>query len=292
MFLKNIVFFVCICLIVIVLLCIIPSFIIRKNASFKIKGNTTSIIVGHSHSECSLNDSLLVDCENFSRSGESYLYTLCKVENIIKQNPNIQTVYVEVTNNQFVDGMKVWLYSERYLQFHYATFFPFISVKNHLSLFVHSPRTYVSSLPIVIKNMIKIILKQNYEFAYQYGGFKAVHNSMKENYEQSEQVEGLYEGNYAFLRQIVKVCKKNGVAICFFRSPQMPAYKGHYNEKMYKSLVANDYPEILYYDFDTLFTSPLLFSDYQHLNFCGAKEFSNIFRDSVLMKNKSCKIED
>ena len=252
LFFKNIILFVGICLIAVVMLCIIPSYVIRKNASFKIKENTTSIIVGHSHSECSLNDSLLVNCENFSRSGEAYLYTLCKVVNIINQNSNVHNVYVEVTNNQFMEGMKVWLYSERYLQYHYATFFPFISVKNHLSLLVNSPGTYMSSLPIVIKNMIKTILKQNYEFAYQYGGFKAGNNIMKENYEQSAQMEDLYEGNYAFLRQIVKECKKNHVAICFFRSPQMPTYKGHYNEKMYKSLVANDYPEIPYYDFDTL----------------------------------------
>ena len=224
---RNIIFFVLICLLLLTLLCVVPSCIIRKNASFAIQENTTSVIVGHSHSECSLNDSLLVNCENFSRSGEAYLYTLCKVENIIKQNPNVQTVFVELTNNQFMDVMKVWLYSESYLQYHYATFFPFISLKNHLSLLCNAPKSYLASLPIVIKNMILIILDQNYEYAYQYGGFKAGNNSMNEKYEQSEGNVDFYAGNYGFLKQIVDACKKRNVRIAFLRSPQMSTYKGH-----------------------------------------------------------------
>ena len=285
LFFRNIVLFIAICLVALLLMCIIPSVIIKRNASFKIKENTTSIVVGHSHSESSLNDSILANCENFSRSGEVYLYALCKVENIIRQNPNIKTVFVELTNNQFHDGMKTWLYSESYLQFHYATFFPFISIQNHLSLFYHSAKTYIKSLPIVIKNMVLIILKRNFEFAYQYGGFNASKNILSTNYDQGEPKGEFYMGNYSFLRQITDFCKKNSVRVVFFRSPQMPEYNGRYNEALYKSTIENDYPDVPYYDFDTLFNNNVsFFSDFEHLNVEGAKAFSIMFNDSVLFR--------
>ena len=78
------------------------SYNIRNNAEFKIDENTTCIVTGASHSACSVDDSLIEHLENFSRSGESYCYTYIKIKNLLKDNPNINTVLVEFLNNKSI----------------------------------------------------------------------------------------------------------------------------------------------------------------------------------------------
>ncbi len=71
----------------------------RYFGDFKSKKEFHIIILGHSHSECAYNDSLISGVANFSQSGESYFYTFFKTKKLIEQNPNINTVLIEFSNN-------------------------------------------------------------------------------------------------------------------------------------------------------------------------------------------------
>ena len=87
----------------------------RHFANFKIKESSRILIVGHSHSECAYNDSLINNVVNFSQSGESYFYTYFKTKKFIEQNPNIQTVLIEFSNNQIAFSMNNWIWAEKYM---------------------------------------------------------------------------------------------------------------------------------------------------------------------------------
>ena len=101
-FFKNIVYLIGIVIVLIVGLLIIENNYIEKKSSFKISDNIKYVVFGHSHSECTFNDALISNFKNLSEPGEAYFYTYQKLKNVIHDNPAIESVFVEFTNNQIL----------------------------------------------------------------------------------------------------------------------------------------------------------------------------------------------
>ena len=49
-------------------------YMIKEKSNFKISDKIDKIVIGHSHSECAFNDTIIPNFANFSSSGESYFY--------------------------------------------------------------------------------------------------------------------------------------------------------------------------------------------------------------------------
>ena len=95
---------------------------IESNATFTIKPTTTNIIIGHSQPECGLNDSLIINTENFSQGGESYFYTFQKVKKLLSVNDKIKNVFISFSNNQIAVEMDKWTYGDKYIINYYIVF--------------------------------------------------------------------------------------------------------------------------------------------------------------------------
>ena len=106
-FLKKIIRLASIVILLIVGLLFIENNYIERNANFKLEDKVKYVVFGHSHSECAFNDSLISSFKNLSEPGEAYFYTYQKLRNVILQNPEIETVFVEFTNNQVLLSMKL-----------------------------------------------------------------------------------------------------------------------------------------------------------------------------------------
>lgn len=68
-----------------IILFIIASFTLKyfvdKYSNFKLKDSSNAVILGHSHTECDLDDSLIPHVKNLSQGGEAYFYTYRKLKN-------------------------------------------------------------------------------------------------------------------------------------------------------------------------------------------------------------------
>ena len=137
----------------------------RHFANFKLKENKQILIVGHSHSECAYNDSLLEGVANFSHSGESYFYTYFKMEKLIERNPNIKTVFIEFTNNQICKSMNDWIWGEKYMSYRFPKYGVFMDLDSYKLLWKENPKGLMSSSKNLIKHSIKSMFKgfKNYE---------------------------------------------------------------------------------------------------------------------------------
>ena len=56
---------------------------INNEKYYAIPESVKNLIVGHSHSECSLNDSLILNTLNISKSAEPYFYNYFKIMKIV-----------------------------------------------------------------------------------------------------------------------------------------------------------------------------------------------------------------
>ena len=256
-----------------------------KNNDFKIKKNTKYIILGHSHAECAYNDSLILNFENFSQSGESYFYTLPKIKEIITKNPQIKTIFLELTNNQLTKNVEEWITGKKYLGYYYAMYFPYISIKNHLFLVKNTPLESVRNLPIVCKDLLKKSAS-THSYPYEYGGFKAVQgnldsyktNKIQHKNEDFVEIEnGVSEIQLRYLQEIISFLEEKKVDLILIRTPQHKSYQGFANEKDFNNVLKNELAHVKFLDLVNFPLSDNDFRDPEHLNGQGAKKLSKWF---------------
>jgi hypothetical protein len=254
------------------------SWLAKQNAVFQIKSDTKMIILGHSHAECAYDDKTIENCENFAISGESYFYTYPKVKEIVRQNPGIKTVFLEFTNNQITEDVEKWIFEEKYLNYYYALYNPYIELEGHLRLFCLNPSGCVRGVPIIMKDLMKKSLQKT-KYPYEYGGFKAIDGTLKEynrnkkNHENEDFVEinqSISELQLFYLRKIIDFLKNEKIEIILIRTPQHENYNGFTNEKEYQKVLKEELKEVNYIDLSDFPLTDNHFRDPEHMNSYGA----------------------
>lgn len=250
---------------------------IRDNATFDIDNSTKYVVLGPSHSECSFDDSFIEHLENFSRSGESYCYTYAKLKCILANNKQIDTVFVEFSN-PFIYDNDEWLWSNKYLQFHYVTFAPFLSFADHVYLFKKHFFSWCRTTPFFIKDATKKTLKNNYNFSI-YGGYLKGDAVLDSTQIQSRLELGNIDVQLYFMDKIVELCHNTGVELIFVRSPLYPKFKYWCTEVQFQQIRNTRYSEVPFWDFGQFLPESKYFRDFHHLNQTGSEKFSKNFND-------------
>lgn len=264
--------------------------LVQETADFKIQKDTKYIVIGHSHPECAYNDSLISNFENFSISGESYFYTLPKVKNIVAQNPQLETVFLEFTNNQISKNVEDWIWEDKYLSYYYAIYSPFIETKDRFLIVKKRPIAFLKNLPIVFKDLLKKTIKP-IKYSYEFGGYKKIEGTLEkyENKKEDKVIEDfvLIDNQVSsihifYLKKIIDFLNQNNVEVVLIRSPQHHTYQGFENEAKYQEILNKEFSDVFYIDFNKL---PLLdhhFRDPEHLNSEGAKIITNHLNKMLL----------
>ena len=300
LFIKLSSFFILLFLGLIVLITISTSFIEKKYASFIFKSNPKYIVVGHSHPECAFNDSLIPNLKNIAESGESYFYNYAKIKPVIIQNPSINVVFIEYTNNQINEDMNKRIWEDPYISDRYPRYSSFMNLDDNLMLFKNNPSAYTNALSLSIRNKSTRIFENDLDFSTKIGGYlylernktDSIINSMESLKQTASSVipvkKDISEANLSYLDAIIEFCKKNDKKVILIRSPQHKKYAGYTNEEKYMEILKSRYADIEYLDFSNFPLSNSKYGDLDHLNYKGAKVFSewfaNLLNNGLLVK--------
>jgi hypothetical protein len=265
-------------------------FIVNKNSVFKLNTDTRYLVLGHSHPECAFNDSLIDNFKNLSQSGESYYYTYFKTKKIIQQNPSIETVFIEFTNNQINESMNDWIWKEKSMSYRYPKYSPFMNLSDKGILAKNNLSGYFNSTSLSFKYNFGRIRNRNFDYSKSVGGYLSLKrdktdylvNNMKKNNPKSEKL-GISEYNIKYLTKIIDLCEEHGKKVILIRSPQHSIYSGYSNERLYQKVRNNHFSSIEYLDFSKFPLSNSEFGDLEHLNHKGAKVFSIWFAQLLNM---------
>lgn len=279
-FLISIIVFFVVAFVILMATDFFLSYKIRSNAVFKIKDTTSIIVLGSSHSACSFDDRYVGKLENFSRSGESYCYTYIKLKKLLSANPGIKTVIVEFSN-PFIYDSDEWLWSDKYIQYHYITFAPFFTFDDNKILFNGHLKSLIGAYPFFIKFAIKKVLKKEYEYAYSYGGHEVRNEVITKSVQPDLQECEISRVNLVFLDKIVNYCELSNVKLIFVRSPLHPDYIYWKNELQFQQIRNDRYGNISFIDFGNYINNDEYFADYQHLNQKGSELFSKAINDTL-----------
>ena len=235
-------------------------------------------IVGNSHIECAINDSLLpAHYLNIAKSGEPLFYTTSKAQRIIHSN-KVDTVIIEFDNTSLTSIAWV-LDNDRLLQNFKENFF-LMTWEQFEFLFQNNPQKTVKSL--LVLNFSNFIHINNIEGGYLYldrnrlGKTNEKRGGNKDSYP-TKYSDTLQLKNFESLSNLIS----NNSPVHFVIT-RMPIHKGILltNDTSYFKLVNKllAFKNTSYIDFHkNVNLSDTCFADSTHLNYKGAKLFTPLF---------------
>lgn len=261
------------------------NFFIKKNSNFKISKKTDKIIIGHSHSECAFDDSVISNFTNFSDSGEAYFYNYFKIVELLKQNPQIKVVFVELSNNQILESADKKIWEDKYMSNRFPLYAPFMDFSSQKLLLENNTAGFLDGLSLAARDNLAAIWKGDYKYTKKIGGFRRLKRdnllealASRENETNSGEIKStLSQYDLYYLKKIIDLCKEKKVSIYLVRSPLHSEYQGLRNEELYQQALRSLFFDLELLDFKNFPLASSEFGDPQHLNYRGAKKFSGFF---------------
>lgn len=264
---------------------------VYSKINLEIDKNSKYYVLGHSHSACSINDSIATNLINLSDSRESYFYTYYKLKYILNQNIKPEHVFIEFSNNNISEQMDDWLFSGTILS-KYLSYFSLVDYEGKYFLLKNVPKSFINSSFLSFRKSIPKIFDKKISFDAVRGYVRldySITDSLIRNkaYLKSNEnynFKNLSETNIKYLEKIIYLCSENNIKISLMRSPLNKHYLGLQNEALFLTelkRISNE-NKVGFYDFSTFQIDKDEFVDFQHLNYKGATKFTNHFSDYIL----------
>lgn len=285
-FLYKILLFAAFCLFFLLITWFGLSLYIKMKSDFVIDKKVENIILGHSHAEFAYNDSLITNVRNFANSAEPYFYTYIKLKQLVKNNPEIERVFLEFSNNSLVSWMDEWVWDSRYVKHRFDFYGPFLEPKQFWTLFKNNPGTTIENfIESIIENLWRI-LRGETEYVDYIGQYSPLEFTMqlkpedREILEQetSQKISGV---NKVYLDKIIELCAENDIELLFIRTPQHPYCHELSNELLFQKFYAENYSSIEFLDFHLFPLENHEYADPEHLNYRGANKLSNWLNELI-----------
>ena len=143
--------------------------ITSKYVNFKLEDKTKYVVLGHSHPACAFNDRLIKDLVNFSQAGEAYIYTYTKIKELSKNNPSLDTIFIEFGKNNILKVMDDWIYDDEHLMRLYK-YIPYLEIDDIKTIFNNNPEGLSKALSRALRlNTLNSLLA--FQIPIYYGGY-------------------------------------------------------------------------------------------------------------------------
>lgn len=284
--LKSLIFLIVVVISFIVFWAIICS---NRDKTLKLPNNENIVFLGNSHIECAVNDSILENSFNFARSSENMEYVYCKVKLLKQYNPQLDTVIIGYDNTLLTCP---FYNSGLYSPYYYDTY----TLSDFNALFKNSSFKYIESHlthPFNWAKLINIIstfvkTDVNAHDLDELGGYlylvrDKLEESIKRQDKKSTEIPQCDNNSKYFLNEIEKYCAKNNITLIFIHTPMHKAL--NWDKTFLKKFHKQNYSNIKFYDFKDMELPDSCFGDLDHLNYKGAKVFSEFLEKEIFHKN-------
>lgn len=256
---------------------------IGKHAKIELDKSKSMLVIGHSHSECAFNDSLIVNSSNISSSAESYFYNYYKILAILKQNKQLKTVFIGFSNNQVDEVMDDWTWDDRHLQNKYKTYAPFIDLEGTKLLYTKNPNGLIGNFGASVFHNLYVIASGS-NLTKKIGGYLSLVMTRPDTIPVKEQkgkeqysFKKTSAVNLHYLKAIINKCKAENINVYLVRSPLHKEWKYLRNEQVFQRVLRKEFSATEFLDFKDFPLADSDFADSEHLNFRGARKFSLFF---------------
>lgn len=291
LFLKKTIIFIVVLYALLFSLLYSSNYVISKNSDFKLEPNINKIILGNSQPECAYNDTLIDNFKNLAKSGETYFYNYQKLKALIKQNPQIDTVFIEFSNANILkrEDQKIW--ETRFINHQLPNYCTLLTWEDYQLLLIKNPVGFQKALLTSLKKNSHRIITSNYNFKDSIGDYwylkrhkvEAILDTLTKKKQVAKKLNKtqLSEYDLEYLDKIIALCQDNNIRPCLIRSPYHPKFQVEQYEWDFKNLLNTRYKKTLFFDFKNFSLDNSEFADLQHLNYKGAAKYSKWFNKYI-----------
>jgi hypothetical protein len=246
------------------------------------------LVIGNSHPECALNDSLAPMMSNWGRSGEALYYSAIKAKKIIDENPQLKAICIELSVNQLDAHMHEWVYDAEHMERAFKSYGFLISVREQQELFWTNPIEFCKASVLSDKKCVSSLMVKNdlSPKSLEWGGFQKhkisnVDSLLKLNTpcQGTLNLQPLVE-NIKAVEDLVQFAKMKGVEVVLIRCP-VHSLAGRCWEQSFDSIRKEKFGTLRFFDFQEWQGEQEEYLDLEHLNTKGANKFTPYF-DSVI----------
>lgn len=251
--------------------------------------NVHTLILGDSHTQCGINDTLLPNSLNLSESADTYFYSYVKLKHMLAANPQINTLILGYTNYNITDNQDRWLRSENINSFKLPIYFFLFDQEDFRDFMKINPTQLLKFSGTIFKrnfsHLYRIFIKEKIN-KFGIGAFLDLEKQM-ENKEKSINNKNINttskhsEIDILYLKKINELCKTKHVKLILIATPtQDQLIATHHTKQL--AFWKSHLKEALYLDFSTYHLKNDNFADNSHLNGKGATNFTAVLKHLII----------
>ena len=241
--------------------------------SWKLPEKVHVLFMGASHVCNAIDPSMMESAENFSRLSERYMYTYIKLEHILLENSQIDTLFLELAPTDLWEDTD-YKYNDLFEQSGYIGLYWPLFNREHWKIVLKKP---LQTIGYVFKSSWTDLSDLDYNKWWKHmGGYNKVETIMTPENVKPLLVAHTGDGhsvNYMFLRRIISLCKSHNIKLYFIETPTYhPEY--HYDQDYFYNAYRDNFSEVEFLDYSAWPMSDDERSDEDHLNHKGAVKFT------------------
>ncbi|TAI48577.1 hypothetical protein [Flagellimonas allohymeniacidonis] len=269
------------------LVCIVSfffnSFLLKLNG-YKLEPHQNILILGDSHTEYAINDSIWKNSVNLSHSADSYIYSLMKIKRMKQENPQIDTLLLAFSNhNLLTEYDERWLLNSSHVKSKFRIYTDLMSFKDFKFFLKSKPLAVFQGILEMPKYSIKLLLKGGIKERdlgkFQYSNrnklAESIERFQRNNVQRALEYSQVEKENFF---DIVDFCRSNGITLLLISTPIHEVYLNNEKKKKEFELLYDFYSsnlkDVTFLDYSFFKLSDSDYQDMNHLNHKGAKKFT------------------
>ena len=230
-FIKNVGLFVLVAIFSVVAMVVITGTYTRFSFDFGIDPKKNVLVLGNSHPECAINDSILPNYFNLAQGGSAYFYDYLKLREMLKYNPQIDTVIIGYSYGDLKESMNQWITDENKINYKLRTYLFLLKPEDYLTLLKASPFNTLKYTPQTILHNIQTKYKG---FSYL-GGFKPLKGHRLKKAKElldpltKEETKNYSEYQAKYLLKIYGLCETKNIQLILLSTPIHPLLQKNQN---------------------------------------------------------------
>ena len=228
------------------------------------------LFMGASHIQRAVNDSIMPSAINLARSSERYMFTYIKLQHILENNKQVDTVFLMCASTDLFENADDKYFNDNEMVSYFANFYPLFNLKQW-SMY---ETKFGTAFGLLFRpTFLKYLKGLNYKFFIN--GFTPTTDVMDINSVYKMPSVGGYGNkiNYDYLRRIITLCHEKNVKLFFI---YCPVYKPelYYDQDYYYNAYKTHFSDVELFDYSHFPIPNDGFVDAHHLNYKGAMIFT------------------
>lgn len=240
-----------------------------QNISWKLPKSTHVLFMGASHIEKGINDSIYNGSINLAKGSERYLFTYLKLKHIVKNNPQIDTLFLQFAPTDIWKNTDSKYYSANEMSYFLPLYFPYFS-NEEWSVYEGMKTSKVGTL--LLQKTLKNLPYNIHSFG-EFSPSEKIFDSNHDIYKMPIYQEKGHSINYKYLKKIISLSNEKNIKLLFL---YMPMYKPQdfYDQDYFYKIYSKQFSNIKLLDYSKWHCPDNFRADEHHLNIAGAKEFT------------------